>query len=110
MKPILPFLVIASIPALLASTLNPEELSSKWLNRTASELVEAYGQPDMILETGVNGVVNEGAYCIMYVYTSDPENRRGCFAAYVVEHDSGLILRYKCRYVNRVMGDGVGTR
>jgi hypothetical protein len=79
-------------------TPHPEGLPSIWLNHMASELVEAYGPPDQILETAVRGIVIYGdTPTVMYVYASDPERGGGCIAAYVVELDTDLVLRYQCR-------------
>ena len=79
-------------------TPHPEGLTSKWLNREARELVEAYGEPDAILDTAVRGIVLYGdTPTVMYVYTSNPEYSGACIAAYVVELDTKLILRYQCR-------------
>ena len=79
-------------------TPHPEGLPSIWLFRTATELVEAYGEPDAILETAVRGIVIYGdTPTVMYVYASDPERGGGCIAAYVVELDTDLVLRYQCR-------------
>lgn len=86
------------IPVVFASTPHPEGLPSKWLNKKASELVEAYGEPDLILETAVRGIVIYGdSPTVMYVYTSNPESEGACIAAYVVELDTELVLRYQCR-------------
>ena len=79
-------------------TPHPEGLPSIWLFRTASELVEAYGEPDWILETAVRGIVIYGdTPTVMYVYADNPEQGGGCIAAYVVELETDLVLRYQCR-------------
>jgi hypothetical protein len=97
-KRIVHILAAAFVPVVLANSPYPEGLQSKWLNRKAAELVAAYGEPDFILETAVRGIVMYGdAPSVMYVYNLDPEYGGACIAAYVVELDSGLVLRYQCR-------------
>lgn len=98
MKRLIQFLAASFIPLVFANTPHPEGLQSKWLNRMAPELVKAYGEPDVILETAVRGIVIYGnTPTVMYVYASNPENGSNCIAAYVVELTSGRILRYQCR-------------
>ena len=61
-------------------------------------MVEELGEPDIVLDTAVRGIVIYGdTPSVMYVYspgngTSDP-----CYRAFVIEHDSGEILGYHCR-------------
>lgn len=76
------------------STPHPPGLPSIWKGRNVSELVAAMGEPDMILETTVRGIVIYGdTHSVMYVYHSG--NRS--YEAYVVEHNSGKILAYQRR-------------
>lgn len=77
---------------------HPEGLQSKWLNHQSSELVDAYGEPDQVLDTAVRGIVVYGdTPSIMYVYGSNPEFGGGCIAAYVIELETSVILQYQCR-------------
>ena len=80
------------------NTPHPPGLPSNWKGRNVSELVEVLGEPDILLDTAVRGIVIYGdTPSVMYVYV--PGNGTGgtCYAAYVVEHDSGEILGYHCR-------------
>lgn len=98
MKQMIHLVVAGFIPTVFANTPHPEGLDSKWLDRKAPELVEAYGEPDLILDTAVRGFVIYGdTPTVMYVFTADPENGGACIAAYVVELESERILRYQCR-------------
>ena len=95
--------VFSSVLALMAissfaGTPHPIGLYSKWLEKNVSELVRAYGQPDAIVETTVRGFVIYGdTPSVMYVYSRNPEFGDGCIAAYVIELQTGKILRYQCR-------------
>lgn len=98
MKRLIHILAVSFVLVAFANTPHPEGLQSKWLNRKAPELVKAYGEPDLILETAFRGIVIYGdTPTVMYVYASNPEHGATCIAAYVIELDSGLILRYQCR-------------
>lgn len=77
---------------------HPQGLPSQWLQRPVSELVAVQGEPDWILDTAVRGIVVYGdTPSVMYVYAQNPEPGGACIAAYVVELDTGLIIRYQCR-------------
>jgi hypothetical protein len=103
MKRFFKLLAATFVPVVIASTPHPEGLHSKWLNKKASELVKAYGEPDYILETAVRGIIIYGdTPTVMYIYGSNPENGGACVAAYVVELDTELVLRYQCRSVNMI--------
>lgn len=91
-------LALSFIPVVFANTPHPEGLPSKWLDRKADELVEAYGEADAILDTAFRGIVVYGdTPTVMYVYTANPEYGSNCIAAYVVELETERILRYQCR-------------
>jgi hypothetical protein len=90
-------LVLVAVSA-VAHAPHPEGLPSKWLNKNVVELVKAYGEPDLILETAVRGIrVYGDTPSVMYVYSLDPELGGGCVAAYVVELQTMKVLRYQCR-------------
>ena len=75
------------------NTPHPPGLESIWKGKHVSELVSALGEPDIILETAVRGIVIYGdTHSVMYVYRSG-----NIYEAYVVEHDSGEILTYQRR-------------
>ena len=83
----------ASFPT--GNTPHPPGLPSVWKGRNVSELVARLGEPDIILDTTVRGIVIYGdTPSVMYVY-ADPGS--GAYDAYVVEHDSGEILAYQRR-------------
>jgi hypothetical protein len=53
------------------------------------------GEPDIILDTAVRGIVIYGdTPSVMYVYVRPGG---GAYDAYVVEHDTGEILAYQRR-------------
>jgi len=77
---------------------HPPGLPSIWKGRDVSELVAGLGEPDIVLETKVNGFDICGyTYAVIYVYGSKSGTDNSCYAAYVVEHDSGEILAHHCR-------------
>ena len=80
------------------NTPHPPGLPSVWKGRNISELVATLGEPDMILETAIRGIVVYGdTHSVMYVYTPTPGSGNQVYDAYVVEHDSGKILAYQRR-------------
>jgi hypothetical protein len=71
-------------------------LPSVWKGRDVSDLVAALGEPDMVLETSVRGIVIHSApYAVSYVYF--PSAGYNCYQAFVVAHETGEILAYHCR-------------
>ena len=77
-------------------TPHPPGLPSVWKGRNITELVKSLGEPDIVLETAVRGIVIYGdTPSIMYVYVPGPGNQ--VYEAYVVEHDTGEILAHHHR-------------
>ena len=69
-----------------------------WVGRKASKLVAVRGEPDMILDTRPKGAGSTGnPNTVCYLYSSKAGAGGGCMDAYVVDHDSGTIIRYHCR-------------
>jgi hypothetical protein len=80
------------------TTPHPPGLPSVWKGRNISELVAILGEPDMILETAVRGIVVYGdTHSVMYVYIPTPGSGDQGYQVYVVEHDTGKILAYQRR-------------
>lgn len=77
------------------NTPHPPGLPSIWKGRNVTELVAGLGEPDIILDTAVRGILIYGdTPSVMYVYVR-PGGR--AYDAYVVEHDTGEILAYHRR-------------
>lgn len=75
---------------------HPKGEPSIWVGKKASELVGHHGDPDLILETAVLGIVLYGdTPTVMYVYTQGRETK-GCLDAYVVDLESEEILAFHC--------------
>ena len=86
----------ASYPT--GNTPHPPGLASIWKGKHVAELVTELGEPDIILETTVRGIAIYGdGYAVSYVYFPGRGAGGQCYGAYVVEHDSGVVLAYHCR-------------
>ena len=74
---------------------HPPGLASIWKGKNVAELVAELGEPDIILDTAVRGIVIYGdTPSVMYVYV---DSGGQAYDAYVVEHDTGEILAYQRR-------------
>ena len=73
-------------------------VSNFWIGRTVEKLVAVRGDPKMILNIAPLSAepVLEVRY-VCYVYLPKSGNTGGCLDTYVVDLNSGKIIRYHCR-------------
>jgi hypothetical protein len=73
-------------------------LPSMWVGKSISELVEGLGEPDLIIDTVPRGAGFTGRVAtVCYVYLPKAGSVGACTDAYVVDLQSGTIIRYHCR-------------
>jgi hypothetical protein len=69
-----------------------------WVGRNVSKLVAVRGEPNMILDARPRSPGNTGSpNTVCYLYSSKAGSGGGCMDAYVVDLESGIIVRYHCR-------------
>ena len=69
-----------------------------WVGKNVSQLIAARGEPDLIIDAEPRGASFTGRVAtVCYVYFPKAGSVGVCTDAYVVDLQSGTIIRYHCR-------------